>query len=261
MQPSKEEIRRRIAQRKKERSRRTSNKLPERPGKTPVPGWLQDDENYRFNEMISYETGPDEGSHPLFKKEVFFFKLLGSAVLFLAIAILFRSQSPAADPARELILKGFTEDFQFATVSQWYENKFGKPLALLPQPKSDEPVQTDFAMPASGKILENFEKNGQGIMIGTDKDAAVEAIKEGLVKFASVKEGLGKTVIIQHADNTESWYGNLESISVGLYDHVGKSKEIGRVGPSADETKGEFYFAIKKKEEGFIDPIKVISFE
>ncbi|OCA91249.1 peptidase M23 [Bacillus sp. FJAT-27225] len=259
MQPSKEEIRRRIAKRKKERGR-TSNRRPDKTVKTPVPGWLQEDEKYGFNEMISYESGPDEGGHPLFKKEVFFFKLLAAAVLFLVIAIMFRSQSPTVEPVKEVVLKGFTEDFQFATVSKWYEDKFGKPLALLPDPKEKKPVQSDLALPASGKILENFAKNGQGIMIETEKDAPVEAIDEGLVIFASTKEGLGKTVVIQHGDKSESWYGNLDKISVGLYDHVGKAKEIGQVGPGADETKGEFYFAIKKKE-GFIDPIQVISFE
>ena len=54
----------------------------------------------------------------------------------------------------------------------------------------------------SGKVLENFEKNGQGIMIETGKGAAVEAMNEGNVMFAGVKEDqekpLSSSTLIKH---------------------------------------------------------------
>jgi stage IV sporulation protein FA len=113
-----------------------------------------------------------------------------------------------------------------------------------------------------GKILENFEKNGQGIMIETGKGAAVQAINDGLVTFAGVKDGIGKTVIIQHADKSETWYGNLDDVKVKLYEYVNKRTVVGTVSTSAgeDKTKGKYYFAIKKGDQ-FIDPIQVIRFE
>lgn len=251
---NREEIRKRIARRKKERglyNRKTSGARPS--------GLLLDEEKYGMNDFVSFEGGPDDG-HPLFRKEVFFLKLLSSAVLFLAIAIAFRSQSPALEPIKNLVVKGFTQDFQFAWASEWYEDKFGKPLALLPEPKEKSEPRQDFSVPALGKILENFEKNGQGIMIETDKDAPVEAINAGFVTFAGMKEGIGKTVVVQHADKTESWYGNLDAIEVGLYDYIDKQKVIGTVGQGTDDLKGEFYFAIKQGGD-FIDPIQVIRFE
>ena len=119
-----------------------------------------------------------------------------------------------------------------------------------------------YALPAAGRILEKFEKNGQGIMIETGKGAPVGAMKEGMIRFAGVKEGYGKTVIIQHSDKTESWYGNLDKIKVNLYDYIDKGKEVGTVASSTgeDKTKGEYYFAIKKGDN-FIDPNQVIRFE
>ncbi len=71
-------------------------------------------------------------------------------------------------------MKAMDNDFKFAVVSKWYEDKFGKPLALLPftekqKTETKTVVQKEFSVPASGKILENFEKNGQGIMIETGK--------------------------------------------------------------------------------------------
>ncbi|WML47388.1 M23 family metallopeptidase [Neobacillus sp. PS3-34] len=110
-------------------------------------------------------------------------------------------------------------------------------------------------------MLDKFEKNGKGIMLETEKGETVKAMNEGTVLFAGLKEGLGKTVIIQHADKTESWYGNLDDIKVSLYEFIEKGKEVGVVSSnSKDKSKGEFYFAIKKGED-FIDPIQVIRFE
>lgn len=256
-----DEIRRRIARRRKSKGR--ADTIHQLDSMFPLP---EDEEKYGFNQSITYEgDGLDEGMHPLFRKEVFFFKILASACLFLMVAILFRNHSSALDPARSLVKKSMDTEFQFATVTNWYENKFGKPLALLPfsgKKKANPPSSTQYALPASGKVLENFQKNGQGIMIETGKGVQVKAMNEGIVRFSGVKAGLGKTVIIQHSDQTESWYGNLDKVDVGLYEHIEKGKEIGTVSGSSgtDQTKGEFYFAIKKGDH-FIDPIQVIRLE
>lgn len=255
-----EEIRRRIAKRKKEMG--TQEKSPIRQIE-----WPGDDESYGFNYSSSSAGSDGEGGHPLFKKEVFFFKVLASVLLFLVVAILFRNHTATLDPARDAIVKTMDKDFKFATVSKWYEDKFGKPLALLPFTDSDktgkkEVVENNSAVEVSGRLLENFKKNGQGIMIETQKGAGVQAINDGFVRFAGVKDGLGNTVIIQHSDGSETWYGNLDAIKVKLYDFVEKKTVVGSVSSSSgeDKTKGKYYFAIKKGDD-FIDPIQVIRFE
>ncbi len=262
MRSTPEEIRRRIAKRKKE-TRSTSRKGPER-----EINWPGDDEKYGFNHYSSYEAGKDDVIHPLFKKEVFIFKILASAVLFLVIAILFRENSSTFAPAKNFVMKTMEQDFKFATVSKWYEDQFGKPLALLPfteEGKEGEKtvVEKDHDIPVfSGKVLENFEKNGQGIMIETVKGAPVEAMNEGNVLFAGVKEDTGKTVIIQHPDQTQTTYGNLNEIKVSLYEFISTATVVGTASESTgeDKAKGTYYFAIKKGDK-FIDPIQVIRFE
>jgi stage IV sporulation protein FA len=256
-----EEIRRRIAKRRKSMNKSgTSQK-----SKHYLTG---DDEKYGFNHLISYEdSGGGEETHPLFKKEIFLFKFLASACLVLVVAILFRNHSDGLDPTRSLVKKAMDKEFQFASVSNWYEDNFGKPLALLPftekKQTGEQLSESEFAVPASGRILENFEKNGQGVMIETGKGAQVEAMNEGIITFAGIKEGLGKTVIIQHSDQTESWYGNLDVMKVNLYEYIEKGKEVGTVSTVNGEneaTKGSYYFAIKKGDQ-FIDPIQVIQFD
>jgi stage IV sporulation protein FA len=261
MRSTPEEIRNRIEKRKREKG--APKKGPER-----SIDWPGEDEKYGLNHFSSYEADKDDGIHPLFKKEVFIFKILASALLFLLIAIMFRENTATFAPAKDFVMKTMEQDFEFATVSKWYEDQFGKPLALLPftdEEKGGEQnvVEKDPSIPVfSGKVLENFEKNGQGIMIETASGAAVEAMKEGNVMFAGVKEDTGKTVIIQHADQTQSTYGNLDEIKVSLYEFIETETVVGTASESTgeDKTKGKYYFSIKKGD-AFIDPIQVIRFE
>lgn len=228
---------------------------------------LHEEERHGFDRIPSYELGPGESGHPLFKKEVFIFKILASACLVLIVAILLRSPSEKAENAQNFIKHTMEREFQFAAVSGWYEKQFGKPLALLPIDKAEETgdqqmteEDSEYALPASGKIVEDFGANGQRVMIETRRGAGVEAMDEGLIHFVGMKEGFGKTVIIQHADKSETWYGNLDEIDVKLYEYISKGTKVGTALDRADGDKGSFYFAIKKDDD-FIDPVQVIKFE
>ncbi|WP_442595231.1 peptidoglycan DD-metalloendopeptidase family protein [Neobacillus sp. D3-1R] len=258
MQSRADEIRKRMAKRRKMHG---TSSMKDKP-----LFWAQDEERYGFDRISSYEAGPDEGNHPLFNKELFVFKILGAICLFLIVAILFKNESATFNQARHLVQNTMEDDFQFATVSNWYEKQFGKPLALLPfmedkgKKTLDSGNDPQYALPASGRIIEDFAKNGQGIVIETGKDATVKALNEGIVRFAGVKEGFGKTVIIQHADNTETWYGNLATIDVTLWTFIEKGTKLGLATSSPDGMKSSFNLAVKK-ENDFIDPIQVIQFE
>ncbi|TYS19934.1 M23 family metallopeptidase [Rossellomorea vietnamensis] len=251
-----DEIRKRIAKRKRMSSTHSSESR----------GMLlpTDEERYGGERFSSYEGGPSEGTHPLFSKEMFILKILGTSVIVLCTAILFQNQVPGFDKARSYVQQTMTKEFQFAAVAGWYEDQFGKPLALLPEGKdSSLPEATksaDYALPASAKVVENFKSNGQGIMVETGKGSLVEAMQGGLVTFAGKKEDLGQTVIIQHGDKSESWYGHLNSIEVTQYAQVKAGDPVGTVTDEENAATGEFYFAIKK-EDAFIDPIQVITFE
>lgn len=252
------EIQDRIAKR-----RRLESKLES--SRTEIP-WsemkVDNQEQYGY-ESVSFESGNREKEHPLFKKEYFLFKILGAACLFLIVAVLFRHPSPQFEPARNAVSTAMKQEFQFAAVSSWYEDTFGKPIAFLPSDNTNTNVaESDgqFAQPVSGKITESFETNGEGIILETGSNSKVEALNGGLVIFAGTKEGLGKTIVIQHVDKSESWYGELENINVTLFETVKKGAEIGQVTASQDGSKGSFYLAIKK-DDAFIDPKKVISFE
>ncbi|WP_035431526.1 M23 family metallopeptidase [Bacillus sp. UNC322MFChir4.1] len=232
-----EEIKKRIAKRKTQQDR--------------------EDELFSFEEQEYTQLLVEEGEeiHPLFRKEIFLFKLLLSAILVLVVAILFKNSTNSFEEPRTVVKQVMKEEFQFATVSKWYESKFGKPLSFLPSSeKKIAQKEKDYAVPASGKIMQNFQANGQGVFVQTAANAVVESVNEGIVVSIGQKEEFGNIVEIQHADGTESWYGNLGETSVKLYDYVAKKQKVGTV------ANGKFYFAFKKNEK-FIDPIQVISFD
>ncbi|MCD7032928.1 M23 family metallopeptidase [Metabacillus sp. GX 13764] len=255
-----EEVRRRIAKRRRERLELTGG-LEEKPQK-PVRSVLTEEEKFGFPELpASYEAEPvteQKPGHPLFKSNLFMLKLLLSACLVLFAAITFKNQSPVLDNARTFITSNMEKEFQFAAVSSWYQKQFGQPLAFFQQNEKDSSTPKQYAVPASGKVLESFKDNGQGIMVETNKPA-VDAMNEGIVISAGENPETGLTVVLQHADGSESWYGHLTQIDVSLYDFVKTGKEIGSIKEGANK-KGTYYFAIKKGER-FIDPIQVISFD
>ncbi len=248
------EIRKRIEKRKRQR--------PTRYDASRQPLLDVTDEERYGQPVITYDRYSMDDKHPLFRKEVFLFKTFLSVCLVLVTAIAFKNPSTTLEPVRTFVKNTMEQEFQFAAVSKWYEKQFGEPLALLPteKKKASQSKTQQYAVPASGRVLENFEKNGQGVMIETKSSAPVEAMNEGIVVFAGTKDKLGKTVIIQHADGSESWYGNLGTITVKLYDFVETGKEVGTAMNHANESKGVFYFAIKQGDH-FIDPIQVIPVE
>ncbi|CAG9619493.1 M23 family metallopeptidase [Sutcliffiella rhizosphaerae] len=252
------EIRKRAAKRKRQRQQR----LPARDRVSS--DILRDEDRYGGSSFSSFEGGPEGNrDHPLFNGRNFLFKILASAILLLVVAIMF--QKPAGgtwEKPRQFVLNTMEESFQFTAFSNWYEGKFGKSLALLPLPPNNKKPLADeeLVIPASGKVFESFEANGQGVMVETVAYSKVEAMKSGRVTFVGKKPDIGKTVIVQHADATYSWYGQLENVDVKLYDFIETGDVIGQTTILEDGSKGMFYFAIQKDNE-FIDPMQVISFE
>lgn len=260
-----DEVRKRIAKRKRDRGLLGSNSQ-DMSQRTSL--FMSDEERYGgVYSPPTYEGGPGKNNdaHPLFRVEVFIFKILFSAVLVLLTAIVFKNGSPMFDKVKSAVHYSFEEEFQFATVSKWYRDQFGEPLALFDtgtsgskKSENEKTELAELATPASGKVLESFKDNGQGIMVETNR-TSVEAMNEGIIIEAGEKEETGLTIVLQHADGTKSWYGNLDKIDVPLYDFVEKGTELGKIKLS-DNQKGTYYFAIKKGDS-FIDPIQVIQFE
>lgn len=250
-----DDLRKRMAKRKRDRSLETERTKPQK----QVPNLsFTDEEKFSGSDFHSYEAGGGGGSHPLFKPDVFMFKLLIGACLVLVSAIVFKNDSPPFENVQQVVSSTFEEDFQFAMISKWYGDQFGDPLSLIKTPDGAPAAEKGFTAPASGKVLETFEDNGQGVMVETSSNL-VDVMNEGMVVEIEEKDESGLTVVVQHDDTTKSWYGNLEKAEVSLYDFVESGTTVGKIKTDKDQ-KGTYYFAIKKGDQ-FIDPIQVISFD
>lgn len=259
-----DEIRKRLEKRRKQVS--GSKRFPTQTGseKQKPPSWVMMSDQEKHGILPVYEDGNSNfsGRYPLVKTDSIILKCLLSACLVLVSAIAYKTNIGPVSQIKPVVAQTFETEFQFASASHWFETKFGSPLAFLaPEKKNKEQqveVGQDLVAPASGKIQQDFQDNGEGIKVETSSDT-IDCIKEGYVVEVSKDGETGLTVKVQHADNTYSIYGELKDVDVALYDFVDKGKKLGSI-KLDDHNKGLYYFAMKDGDK-FIDPIQVISFE
>ncbi len=155
-------------------------------------------------------------------------------IIFFLISIIFTNISD-----KNLLLYQeyvFTESLPFTKIKSWYEDLFGEVL-----PKNDN-ATTVF----NGKIVyKNIEDYLDGEKLTVSNKSLVNSIGSGVVVYNGEKEGYGNTIIIQGVDGVDIWYGNLDNISVNLYDYIEKDTIIG-------ETINEYLYLVIKKDNEFI---------
>lgn len=256
-----DKIRRKIeARRKKIDHTKVKKNQRSQPQYYPTHEEFRNESDYHFSSSKEI----DEPEEKFFRKDILVLQLLAAVCLFLIVGILFKTESPQLEGARQFVSTSFEEELQFATVANWYESQFGRPLALLPTTTNlaledfNKDIDLVYAVPATGRIAKSFAEDGKGVIVETIANANVEVSKNGMVRFVAEEENLGKTVIVAHYDGGESWYAMLDHVEVKLYDHIEAGSKIGTV--SLKENKGFYYFALKEGET-FINPIEVISFE
>ncbi|MGN1386496.1 MAG: peptidoglycan DD-metalloendopeptidase family protein [Bacillus sp. (in: firmicutes)] len=210
---------------------------------------------------VTFEASEEKG-HPLFRKDIILLKTLIASLLFIMVAIIYRYPSSNLDTVRQTISSAMETELQFALVTDWYEDTFGKPIAFLPSEQTEvneDALQAsgDYILPVKGEIIEDYATNGSGIIVQTNNDDSAYAIEDGVVIFAGIKEEYGNTVIVQHKDKSETWYGNLDAIDVKVYSLIAKGEKLGVL-----NEEGTLFFGMKKAEaDEFVDPSQVISVE
>ena len=216
---------------------------------------------FQSHSVTTFDADEERG-HPLFRKDIMLLKTLIASLLFITVAIIYRYPSNDLESVRQVISSTMENELQFALVTDWYEDTFGKPIAFLPSDKkavNEDALQVsgDYILPVKGKIIEDYATNGAGIIVKTDSDDGAYAIEDGVIIYAGIKEEYGNTVIIQHKDKSETWYGNLDAIDVKVYSQISKGEQIGVL-----NEEGTLFFGMKKAEaDQFVDPSQVISVE
>ncbi len=181
--------------------------------------------------MKDFNKNNDVSKKKIISKYVTKFML---AIIFFLVSVIFTNMSDK----NLLLYKEYvlTESLPFTKIKGWYEELFGEVL-----PKSDN---TQTVM--SGKLVYKEIKDYQdGEVLTVSSKALVNSLTSGVVVFLGEKDGYGNTVIIQGIDGVDIWYGNLENVSVTLYDYIEEGTVIGSI-------KDEFLYLVIKKDNEFI---------
>ncbi len=96
-----------------------------------------------------------------------------------------------------------------------------------------------------------------GIDIMARYGEPVKPAREGMVMFTGWRDGLGRTIIIQHHDGYTTVYGHCATINTYKGEWVTKESQIGTIGSTGRSTGPHLHFIIM--HHGIIiDPIKLI---
>lgn len=167
------------------------------------------------------------------KVNAFITKFMVSVIFFLVSVIFTNFNDKFLLMYKEYV---FTESLPFTKIKGWYEDLFGE---VLP---SDENTQTVFNGKLVYKEISDYY-DGEKLVVNTN--TLVNNLTSGVVVFSGIKENYGNTVIIQGIDGADIWYGNLQNVSVNLYDYVESGTVIG-------ETIDDNLYLVIKKDNEFI---------
>lgn len=218
----------------------------------------EEEERHGFYPSIT-DINPDKNrsgkKYPQFSGMIL--KGMLSVALFMGTAILWQSES-AGDKfglVKQWTNTAMTKEFPFAKVNQVYRETFGSPFSFRTQKVDKSDGANSSSIPVFGDISETFQENGHGVMIAPAGSAKVNSMEDGIVIFAGKDKDTRRTVIVQHADNSQSTYGYLSDIKVHLYQYVQKDEQLGEF--KAGQKAKNVYFSIEKNNE-YIDPMPVI---
>lgn len=177
-----------------------------------------------------------------------------SIMLFVVTYVMFHSDSAS----KAVITEVMNRPYNFQGVTAWFRENIGTSPTILPAFRSETENQAGWMSPVSGKIILPFNRERNGVVIRTQQKAKIVAPADGWVMFAGEKEGIGRTVILQHMDGKQTWLSLLASYKVNVKQWVKKGEPIGVAGMKS----GQSYVYIAIKENGkFRNPTEVISFD
>lgn len=117
---------------------------------------------------------------------------------------------------------------------------------LQPEESSEGPR---FVWPVSGSVTSRYGPRGRelhrGIDIGAPYGRTIRAARGGVVTLSGWYYGYGRTVVIRHADGSETLYGHASRLLVSPGQRVEQGQPIALVGSSGRSTGPHLHFEIR----------------
>ena len=116
----------------------------------------------------------------------------------------------------------YTKNLSFASINSFYNKYLG---GIMP---FDNIVQDTTPVFNEELVYKEKSKYLDGVKLTVDYEYLVPVLDTGIVVYIGEKEGYGNVIIIQNMQGIDTWYGNIESSSVALYDYIEKGDLLGK---------------------------------
>ena len=158
-------------------------------------------------------------------------------VIFLALAIISKSNKTYKDI---IISNIYEKNISFAKIKKMYQKYLGGIVPL------DKVVENDLTVFNEELTYDDASIYHDGVKLVVDNNYLVPIQKEGMVVYIGEKDNYGNVVIVEGTDGIDIWYGNMEKISVKLYDYVEKGEYLGT-------TKDNSLFLVYQQDGKYLD--------
>jgi lipoprotein NlpD len=176
---------------------------------------------------------------------------------------------PAAAASAAIISepKGVRLPYSDQALAQLSRN-VSPPQSVDPKPVVEQPPTVasnapasakGWIWPATGKLLATFDAtSNKGIDIAGKVGQPIVASAPGRVIFSGAMRGLGKVVVLEHADELLSVYAHNNELLVKQGQSVARGQKIAEMGNS-DATQAKLHFQIRRRGNPTpLDPLKVL---
>ena len=165
-------------------------------------------------------------------------KVLVCIVIFLTGLIVLKY-----DKSHNKVIYNFMEshNISMASINKLYHKYLGNILPF--ENVAKENITKVFNEEISYKDASIYK---DGVKLTVADNYLTPVLESGVVVFIGDKEEYGKVVMIEQIDGVTSLYGNIDNISVDLYDYVSKGEFLG-------EAKGDYIYLVIEKKGSYLN--------
>ncbi|QYR23383.1 M23 family metallopeptidase [Paenibacillus sp. sptzw28] len=248
---------------------------PERLWKSQTNPW--DNSGWRIaNNLNSKKMNPQRGQdgsggrNTSYIVRGLFIQTAIAAALFAIIFAMFKVNTPIAKKGQQIVTAALTEKMDFDRAASWYNRMFAGAPSFIPLFGGGDDEQAKLAggsvdLPVmspidKGSVVRSFAETLSGVEIAGESGESVLAAETGRVQLVTDDKNTGKTVVVQHANERVTVYGNLGEAQVSANDWVEAGQLLGKLQTAKEGEQSLLFFAVKEKGR-YVDPADVIPFD
>ena len=176
----------------------------------------------------------------IFKR--FLSKLMITIIIFLLGMIIVKENPKFKTIIRRNV---YEASFKFNKTKKAYEKYFGNILSI------DKISPTTKEVFAEKLQYSDSSTYKDGVKLKVSKNYMVPTLESGVVVFIGDKKDYGKTIVIEQTNVISTWYCNINTNNIKLYDYIEKGNLLG-------ESINSKLYLVFQKEGKFLDYKKYI---